>query len=71
MIKVTSCENCDHKEICTYINTLDNLSEVFKNEFRGYETSTIFDVKFECRKYREKVNIRIGEKVNIRKGEER
>lgn len=30
MIKVTSCENCDHKEICAYVNTLDNISEVFK-----------------------------------------
>lgn len=64
MIKVTSCENCDHKEICAYVNTLDNISEVFKNEFRGCETSTIFDVKFECRKYREKVNIRKEVKNN-------
>lgn len=54
MINVTDCEKCIHKEVCRYVGKLNDTSRDFKNAFRGFDSETLFDVNFKCRKFDER-----------------
>lgn len=54
MINVTDCEKCIHKEVCRYVGKLNDISEDFKNVFRGFDSYTLFDVTFKCREFDER-----------------